>query len=310
MPENPECIVEDAALFGKVQHGGDWLMAYLVARNVEKHTGGGGPRVEVPGPSKVSARQFADLSGVSRSTIGDWLDAWNWAADQRLTYTLNDVEEELPLSEFLVPGDETGEWSLTTEQLAALNAKHDWKQVRKNWLAQKELERKGVKQTRETLDEVIREVGFTETEAGELVDAEVSLDDDELQPAEGDYDITSDPAFVAGESDDDVHEEAGHHRPDGSARARSRMDDAPPARGGVTATVADWRASGIPRQAASRRLGTIEREVQELLKFINDQDDFEPDAIRSFQGNIDAIRGHLTSIEQLLINELAEQVSE
>jgi hypothetical protein len=70
-------VERDAREFGRYAKG--WRLGLLVARCIKR--GRGGPRTgRNPASSKVSVREFADLSGVDRDTVSRYLKAWDQAA--------------------------------------------------------------------------------------------------------------------------------------------------------------------------------------------------------------------------------------
>lgn len=90
---------DDAREFGEfVRHGGDWRYGMLVARWVEK--GSGGPRLTATNiaVSKVSSRKFAESANVSDRAVMRYLKAWDCAADNGY----------VPPSDAINPGEEVG----------------------------------------------------------------------------------------------------------------------------------------------------------------------------------------------------------
>ena len=71
----------DAREFGQHVRQGGWRLGLLVARNVEKKNSAHRP-VSIETGAKVSARWFAETSGVSAAKVLRYLEAWNLAAEQ------------------------------------------------------------------------------------------------------------------------------------------------------------------------------------------------------------------------------------
>lgn len=70
----------DAQEFGLHLKQGGWRLGLLVARNVEK--GSGGPRTGAIAPvSKVALREFAEASGTTHTRVARYLEAWTRAAE-------------------------------------------------------------------------------------------------------------------------------------------------------------------------------------------------------------------------------------
>lgn len=74
-----DLVQRDAEEFGVHVKAGGWRLGLLVARNVEK--GSGGPRTGATAPvAKTTAREFAERSGTSHTRVMRYLSAWEHAA--------------------------------------------------------------------------------------------------------------------------------------------------------------------------------------------------------------------------------------
>lgn len=103
----------DASEFGNHVRQGGWRLGLLVARNVEKGIGASAGSnqyavrsVPTGTDQKVSAREFAELSGVGKNRVLRYLEAWNLAAEQGI----------VPKSWSLTPGEDI---DLDVDQLPA-----------------------------------------------------------------------------------------------------------------------------------------------------------------------------------------------
>lgn len=70
----------DAHEFGQHVRQGGWRLGLLVARNVEKKDTTNRKHVPIGTSSKVSAREFAELSGVGKNRVLRYLEAWGRAS--------------------------------------------------------------------------------------------------------------------------------------------------------------------------------------------------------------------------------------
>lgn len=99
---------EDAREFGLHVKQGGWRLGLLVARNVQKGAGGGGThadRNDRYGQGKVSAQEFARLSGTSAPRVLRYLDAWERAAEDGHVPLEPDQEIELDSDQLPAWGD-------------------------------------------------------------------------------------------------------------------------------------------------------------------------------------------------------------
>jgi len=122
-----DSVREDAHIVGRVAHGGDWAIAFLIARNCEKREG----RAPTPGEiGKVSLRDFAALAKLSQPTVGRWFAQWMRAADAGI----------VPVAADLAPGEDYvpegfhshREWLDSLEE-------HDWRSFRPKKVEGKDL---------------------------------------------------------------------------------------------------------------------------------------------------------------------------
>lgn len=125
-----DCVLEDARIVGKVAHGGDWAIAFLIARNCESK--GGGPRSTVTGVTddRVSLRQFAEMAKLSTPTVSRWFSQWERAAEAGI----------VPHAVELAPGQDhvPDGFNSHREWLDALE-EHDWRSFRPKRVEAKDL---------------------------------------------------------------------------------------------------------------------------------------------------------------------------
>jgi len=122
-----DSVREDAHIVGRVAHGGDWAIAFLIARNCEKREG----RAPTPGEiGKVSLRDFAALAKLSQPTIGRWFAQWMRAADAGIVPHAADLE---PGEDYVPEGFHSHrEWLDSLEE-------HDWRSFRPKKVEGKDL---------------------------------------------------------------------------------------------------------------------------------------------------------------------------
>lgn len=80
-------VEQDARAFGQHIKQGGWRLAFLVARSCDPTSKGGRPSQDENcsqenGSAKVSFRRFAEMAGVSASTVFYHYNAWQLAAEE------------------------------------------------------------------------------------------------------------------------------------------------------------------------------------------------------------------------------------